>query len=78
MADRLPSEWIRLDSRVVDVDYRTKTLRYVDLKADKSETLKYDALINTSPIDLFVEQTGICPSLNLEHNQVWLFLNLGG
>lgn len=32
--------------------------------------MEYDALINTTPIDLLVEQTKICPPLNLAHNKV--------
>jgi len=33
---------------------------------------KYDALINTSPIDTLVRSTGICPELSIEHNQVFI------
>lgn len=72
MANKLPQEWLRMNSRVVDVSPRDNQLTYVDTKTNESKTIKYDALINTSPIDLLVKQTGICPELQLEHNQVFI------
>jgi hypothetical protein len=63
---------------VVDVDYQAKTVTYKRVDDDeddgggKLETVGYDALINSSPIDQFVESTRICPPLNLAHNKVFL------
>lgn len=69
MANKLPQEWFRMNSRVVDVNARQNQLSYVDTKSNETKTIKYDALINTAPIDLLVKQTGVCPELQLEHNQ---------
>lgn len=72
MADKLPQKWFNLNSRVVDVDHRQKQLSYMDTKSQEVRQMKYDALINTAPIDLLVKQTGVCPELQLDHNQVFI------
>ncbi|KAI6206814.1 hypothetical protein M3Y94_00956800 [Aphelenchoides besseyi] len=72
MADKLPQRWFRYGSRVVHVDPKTKTIRYVYGEDEKSVELKYDALLNTAPIDQLIKETKICPELNLEHNQVFI------
>ena len=54
----------------MNVDYANKKISYVRNNSEEIETISYDVLINSSPIDLFVENTQICPSLNISHNKV--------
>lgn len=72
MTDKLPQEWFHMNSRVESVDPHARQLSYVNTKNGETTSLKYDALLNTSPIDLLVKQTGICPELDLDHNKVFI------
>jgi hypothetical protein len=59
--------------KVTRIDHTKKRLFYVENGGDDDEEAKmltYDALINSSPIDQFVENTQICAPLRLEHNKV--------
>ncbi|PAV90815.1 hypothetical protein WR25_06258 isoform A [Diploscapter pachys] len=68
MRKKLPTDWFKLGTKVLSVDHKNKTIRYLEEGQEKE--MEYDALINTTPIDLLVEQTKICPPLNLAHNKV--------
>lgn len=70
MADKMPQDWFHMNSRVTQVDARERKVTYTDTKSGEEKTLEYDALLNTSPIDQLVKQTGVCPELDLDHNQV--------
>jgi len=72
MANKLPKEWIRYNSQAIDVDVANKQVTYRDAVTKEEMKVSYDALINSSPIDLFVRQTKICPELNLIHNKVFI------
>ncbi|KAI1733110.1 flavin containing amine oxidoreductase domain-containing protein [Ditylenchus destructor] len=72
MAEKLPQNWFRYNSQVVDIDYETKQVKCRKAGSDELDTISYDALINTAPIDLLVQNTKICPELNVEHNKVFI------
>ncbi|KAL3099206.1 hypothetical protein niasHS_000814 [Heterodera schachtii] len=77
MTEKLPSEWFKYNSKVLRVDHRQKCVHYVQLNANGQPTgptksLKYDALINSSPIDSFVADNKICEMPLLEHNKVFV------
>lgn len=57
----------------MDIDYETKQVKCRKAGSDEIDIISYDALINTAPIDLLVQNTKICPELNVEHNKVRLF-----
>jgi protoporphyrinogen oxidase len=70
MSDKLPQEWFNMNSRVTQVDARDRKVTYTDTNTGQKKTIEYDALLNTAPIDQLVKQTGVCPELQLDHNQV--------
>ena len=71
MAEKLPQEWTQYNSKVVSVDYKAKQITYINKDNDGLEqTVNYDVLVNTAPIDILINETKICPQLNIEHNQV--------
>uniref|UniRef100_A0AC35FUT6 Amine oxidase domain-containing protein n=1 Tax=Panagrolaimus sp. PS1159 TaxID=55785 RepID=A0AC35FUT6_9BILA len=73
MAEKLPKEWVKYNSKVVSVDYKAKQITYIN-KNDNGleETINYDVLVNTAPIDTLINETKICPQLNIEHNKVFI------
>lgn len=52
------------------MNYKKNKLFYRNVKTNEIECIEYDALLNTSPIDTFIQQIKICPELNLMHNKV--------
>ncbi|KAI6239659.1 Amino-oxidase domain-containing protein [Aphelenchoides fujianensis] len=57
MAGKLPQKWFRYESRVVAVDPKAKSVRYV---------------VGKGADEKLVRETRICPELNLEHNKVFI------
>uniref|UniRef100_A0AC34PUL5 Amine oxidase domain-containing protein n=1 Tax=Panagrolaimus sp. JU765 TaxID=591449 RepID=A0AC34PUL5_9BILA len=73
MAEKLPQEWVQYNSQVTSVNYKKKTVTYVDKNEGNVEKeISYDVLVNTSPIDKLVQDTKICPELDVMHNKVFI------
>lgn len=63
---------INKNHQVTKVNAKEKSLTYVE-KVDGEECTReicYDVLVNSSPIDLLIKNTKLCPELNIEHNKV--------
>jgi len=63
---------VQYNSKVVKVDYEKKMVSYSLKGSADIETISYDVLVNSSPIDQLVQNTRICPELNIEHNKVFI------
>lgn len=52
----LPQSWIKLNTRVTNIDMDKKVIRVTNQENGISHDLKYDILINTMPLDLLIQQ----------------------
>uniref|UniRef100_A0A915B8U6 Amine oxidase domain-containing protein n=1 Tax=Parascaris univalens TaxID=6257 RepID=A0A915B8U6_PARUN len=74
VTDKLPKKWFHFNCKVTKVNANEKRLTYVEKSNDERRTKEicYDVLVNSSPIDLLIKSTKLCPELNIEHNKVWI------
>ncbi|GMT11700.1 hypothetical protein PFISCL1PPCAC_2997 [Pristionchus fissidentatus] len=69
MAAKLPNEWFRYNSKVVNVDHVAKTVIYENEVGERREEA-YDVLLSTGPIDQLIRDTKLTTPINVACNKV--------
>ncbi|VDN57422.1 unnamed protein product [Dracunculus medinensis] len=72
IANQLPSKWLKYNSEVIKIDTKRKKLTYEEKVGNRREenTIDYDILVNTGPIDQLVSSITSSIKLNLRFNKV--------
>uniref|UniRef100_A0AC35GAR3 Amine oxidase domain-containing protein n=1 Tax=Panagrolaimus sp. PS1159 TaxID=55785 RepID=A0AC35GAR3_9BILA len=72
IAEKLPKNWFKYNSKVVSVNYQSKSINFIENNNAIIKAMDYDILINTAPIDKLINETKLCLPLNIVHNKVFI------
>uniref|UniRef100_A0AC35U7C0 Amino_oxidase domain-containing protein n=1 Tax=Rhabditophanes sp. KR3021 TaxID=114890 RepID=A0AC35U7C0_9BILA len=72
MAEKLDPTWFKTDHNVIGVNAEKQEVSYQVTGSDELHKMKYDALINTAPIDQLIKQTNVTAPLNILRNKVYV------